>query len=63
MDCIVFYVLSVLRKKKMALDKDIALTEIVRKYPAVYDKAIPEYHDVQKNFWNVIANELALESG
>ena len=48
----------------MAREEDIALAEIVRKYPAVYDKAVPEYHrkDVQKNFWNVIATELGLES-
>ena len=34
----------------MAREEDIALAEIVRKYPAVYDKAVPEYHrkDVQK---------------
>ena len=65
MYCIVFYVLNVLSKKKMAREKDIALAEIVRKYPAVYDKAVPEYHrkDVQKNCWNVIATELGLESG
>ena len=44
----------------MAPEEDIALAEIVRKYPAV-----PEYHrkDVQKNCWNVIATELGLESG
>ena len=49
----------------MAREKDIALAEIVRKYPAVYDKAVPEYHrkDVQKNCWNVIATELGVESG
>ena len=60
MYCIVFYVLNVLNKKKMAPEEDIALAEIVRKYPAV-----PEYHrkDVQKNCWNVIATELGLESG
>ena len=65
MYCIVFYVLNVLSKKKMAREEDIALAEIVRKYPAVYDKAVPEYHrkDVQKNCWNVITTELGLESG
>ena len=36
MYCIVFYVLNVLSKKKMAPEKDIALAEIVLKYPAVY---------------------------
>ena len=38
----------------MAREEDIALAEIVRKYPAVYDKVVPEYHrkDVQKNCWN-----------
>ena len=61
---IVCYILNVLSKKKMAREEDIALAEIVRKYPAVYDKAVPEYHrkDVQKNCWNVIATELGLES-
>ena len=44
MSCIMFYVLNVLSKKKMAREKDIALAEIVRKYPAVYDEAVPEYH-------------------
>ena len=44
MSCIMFYVLNVLSKKKMAREEDIALAEIVRKYPAVYDKAVPEYH-------------------
>ena len=60
-----FYVLNVLGKKKMAREKDIALAEIVRKYPAVYDKAVLKYHrkDVQKNCWNVIATEFGLESG
>ena len=64
MYCIVFYVLNVLSKKKMAREEDIALAVIVRKYPTVY-KAVPEYHrkDVQKNCWNVIATELGLESG
>ena len=59
------YILNVLSWKKMARDEDIALAEIVRKYPAVYDKAVPEYHrkDVQKNCWNVIATELGLELG
>ena len=28
----------------MAWEEDIALAEIVPKYPAVYDKAAPEYH-------------------
>ena len=28
----------------MAREEGIALAEIVRKYPAVYDKAVPEYH-------------------
>ena len=62
---IVFYVLNVLSKKKMARKEDIALDEIVRKYPAVYDKAVLEYDrkDVQKNCSNVIATELSLESG
>ena len=62
---IVFYVLNVLSKKKMARKEDIALDEIVQKYPAVYDKAVLEYDrkDVQKNCWNVIATELSLESG
>ena len=48
----------------MAREEDIALAEIVQKYPAVYDKAVPENHrkDVQKNCWNVIATELGLES-
>ena len=48
---IVFYVLNVLSEKKMAREEEIALAEIVRNYPAVYDKAVPEYHrkDVQKN--------------
>ena len=65
MYCVVFYVLNVLSKKKMAWEKDIALAEIVRKYPAVYDKVFPEYHrkDVQKNCWNVFATELGLEPG
>ena len=36
MYCIVFYVLNVLSKKKMAWEEDIALAEIVLKYPAVY---------------------------
>ena len=65
MYCIVFYVLNVLSKKKMAREEDIALAEIARKYPAVYDKAVPEYHrkDAQKICWNVIATELGLESG
>ena len=66
MYCIVFYVLNVLSKKKMAREEDIALAEIVRKYPAVVsDEAVPEYRrkDVQKNCWNVIATELRLESG
>ena len=47
MCCIVFYVLNVLSKKKIAREEDIALAEIVydnQKYPAVYDKAVPEYH-------------------
>ena len=35
--CMVFYVLNVLGKKKMAREEDIALAEIVRKYPAVYE--------------------------
>ena len=50
MYCIVFSVLNVSSKKKMAREEDIALAETVRKYPAVYDKAVPEYHrkDVQK---------------
>ena len=57
--------MNVLSKKKMARKEDIALDEIVRKYPAVYDKAVLEYDrkDVQKNCWNVIATELSLESG
>ena len=52
--------MSVLSKKKMAREEDIALAEIVQKYPAVYDKAVPEYHkkDEQKNCWNVIATEV-----
>ena len=60
-----FYVLNVLSKKKMVREEDIALAEIVRKYPSVYDKAAPEYHRkvVQKNCWNVTASELGLESG
>ena len=36
MYCIVFYVLNFLSKKKMAREEDIALAEIVLKYPAVY---------------------------
>ena len=65
MYCIVFYVLNVLSKKKMAQEEDIALAEIVWNYPAIYDKAVPEYHrkDVQKKCWNVIATKLGLESG
>ena len=57
--------MNVLSKKKVAREEGIALAEIVRKYPVVYDKAIPEYHrnDVQKYCWNVIATELGLESG
>ena len=49
----------------MAREEDIALAEIALKYPAVYDKAVPEYHRnvVQKNCWNVIATELGVESG
>ena len=49
----------------MAREEDITLVEIVRKYPAVYDKAVPEYHrkDVQKSCWNVIATKLGLEPG
>ena len=60
-----FYVTNVLSKKKVAWEEDIALEKIVRKYPAVYDEAVPEYRrkDVQKNCWNVIATELGLESG
>ena len=60
---VLFNVLNVLIKKKR--EEDIALAEMVRKYPAVYDKAVPEYHtkDVQKNCWNVTATELGLESG
>ena len=56
---IVFYVLNIL-KKKMTREEDIASAEIVPKYPAVYDKAVPVYHrkDVQKNCWNVIATKL-----
>ena len=48
----------------MAREEDIALAETVRKYPAVYHKAVPEYRrkDVPKNCWNVIATELGLES-
>ena len=48
----------------MAREEDIPLAETVRKYPAVYHKAVPEYHrkDVPKNCWNVIATELGLES-
>ena len=42
MYCVVFYVLNVLSKKKMVQEEDIALAEIVRKYPPVYDKAVPE---------------------
>ena len=51
MYCVLFYVLNVLSKKKMAREKETALAEIVRKYPAIYDKAVPAYHrkDVQKN--------------
>ena len=47
---IVFYVSNVLSKKKMAWEEDIALAKIVRKYPAVYDEAVAEYHkkDIQK---------------
>ena len=50
MYCIVFYLLNVLSKKKMAREEDIAFAETVRKNPAVYDKAVPEYcrKDVQK---------------
>ena len=44
MYCIVFYVSNVLSKKKMAWEEDIALAKIERKYPAVYDEAVPEYH-------------------
>ena len=49
----------------MAWEEDIALAEIVRKYPAVYYKAVPEYQrkDIQKICWNVTATELGLESG
>ena len=56
--------MNVLSKKKMAPEEDIALAETVRKYPAVYHKAVPEYRrkDVPKNCWNVIATELGLES-
>ena len=62
---IAFYVMNVLSTKKMAREEDIALPERVRKYPAVYYKAVPEYHrkDVPKNCWNGIATELGLESG
>ena len=56
--------MNVLSKKKMAREEDIPLAETVRKYPAVYHKAVPEYHrkDVPKNCWNVITTELGLES-
>ena len=62
---VVFNVLNVLSKKKTSREEDITLAEMVRKYPAVYDKAVPEYHrkDVQKNCWNVTATELGLGSG
>ena len=65
MYCIVFYVLNLLSEKKMARKEDIALAEVVRKCPAVYDKTVPEYHrkDAQKNCWNVIVTKLGLESG
>ena len=62
---VVFNVLNVLSKKKTSREEDITLAEMVRKYPAVYDKAVPEYHrkDVKKNCWNVTATELGLGSG
>ena len=30
----------------MAREEDIALAEIALKYPAVYDKAVPEYQEM-----------------
>ena len=49
----------------MNREEDIEIAEVVRNFPALYDKQCKDYHrrDVQKNCWTSVALELGLESG
>ena len=43
----------------MNCEEDIEIAEVVRKFPALYDKQCKDYHrrDVQKNCWTSVALE------
>ena len=47
----------------MTSEQDEILSEVVRKYPDLYDKSKNEHHDrhIMRNCWNNIAEECGLE--
>ena len=46
-------------------EQDVVLSDCVPKFPFLYDKWTPEYHqrDVTGNCWKELANKAELENG